>query len=162
MEVRIDFTDSELISIQKCAFEEGVDVSAFIRGAALELVRDIEDFKIFKEDMLIHWDDTAENIYNHVRGLSPYPAAFTHIGFRAQESDEWKPCILKIFDVEITSFSSTLKPGTIIIDSANKMRICTQNFDISVKILQIEGKKRMPIEVFLTGFRNKNYTNFLF
>ena len=118
--------------------------------------------KIFKEDMLIHWDDTAENIYNHVRGLSPYPAAFTHIGFRAQESDEWKPCILKIFDVEITSFSSTLKPGTIIIDSVNKMRICTQNFDISVKILQIEGKKRMPIEVFLTGFRNKNYTDFLF
>lgn len=118
--------------------------------------------KIFKEDMLIHWDDTSENIYNHVRGLSPYPAAFTHIGFRAQESDGWKPCILKIFDVEITSFSSTLKPGTIIIDSANKMRICTQNFDISVKILQIEGKKRMPIEVFLTGFRNKNYTDFLF
>ena len=51
MEVRITFTDSEFKSIQDCAFEEGVDVSAFIRGAALELVKDIEDFKTFKEDM---------------------------------------------------------------------------------------------------------------
>ncbi|MBO4552587.1 MAG: hypothetical protein J5673_05260 [Candidatus Methanomethylophilaceae archaeon] len=60
MEVRIDFTDSELISIQKCAFEESVDVSAFIRGAALELVRDIEDFKIFKEDMEKNPDKYSE------------------------------------------------------------------------------------------------------
>ncbi|MBO4358021.1 MAG: hypothetical protein J5813_07670 [Candidatus Methanomethylophilaceae archaeon] len=51
MEVRIIFTDSEFRSIQKCASEEGVDVPAFIRGAALELVKDIEDFKAFKEDM---------------------------------------------------------------------------------------------------------------
>ena len=51
MEVRITFTDSEFKSIQEYASEEGVDVSAFIRGAALELVKDIEDFKAFKEDL---------------------------------------------------------------------------------------------------------------
>ena len=51
MEVRIVFTDSEFTSIQKCASEEGVDVPTFIRGAALELVKDTEDFKAFKEDM---------------------------------------------------------------------------------------------------------------
>ena len=51
MEVRVVFSDSEFESVQKCASEEGEDVSAFIRGATLELVKDIEDFKAFKEDM---------------------------------------------------------------------------------------------------------------
>lgn len=118
--------------------------------------------KIFKEDMLINWNDTAENIYNHVRGLSPYPAAFTHIGFRTLENEEWKPCVLKIFDIEITPIKSTGKPGKITIVSDKKMLISTQNFDISVKILQMEGKKRMPIDVFMAGFRIKNYTDYLF
>ena len=60
MEVTIAFTDSELSSIERCASEEGVDVSAFIRGATLELVRDIEDFKIFKEDMEKNPDKYSE------------------------------------------------------------------------------------------------------
>lgn len=51
MEVRVVFSDSEFESVQKCALEEGEDDSAFIRGATLELVKDIEDFKAFKEDM---------------------------------------------------------------------------------------------------------------
>lgn len=63
MEVRIDFTDSELISIQKCAFEEGVDVSAFIHGAALELVRDIEDFKTSRRI----WKRILTNILKPIR-----------------------------------------------------------------------------------------------
>jgi len=51
MEVSITFTDSEFRSIQKSASEEGVDISTFIRGAALELVKDMEDFNAFEEDM---------------------------------------------------------------------------------------------------------------
>jgi methionyl-tRNA formyltransferase len=117
--------------------------------------------KIFKEDMHIRWDDTAENIYNHVRGLSPYPAAFSLIGLRTRESEETKPCVLKIFEVEITDNPSTQKPGNITLKSDKKMLISTKSFDISVKILQIEGKKRMRIEDFLSGFRFDNYTGFL-
>lgn len=118
--------------------------------------------KIFKEDMLIRWDDTAEHIYNHVRGLSPYPAAFTHIGFRTSPEQQWKPCVLKIFEVEITSRKSTRKPGTILFDKEKKLLVSTQNCDILVKILQIEGKKRMKTEDFLAGFRKDNYTDYLF
>ena len=118
--------------------------------------------KIFKEDMLIDWSDTSEHIYNHVRGLSPYPAAFTHIGFRTSPEKEWKPCVLKIFEVEITDRKSTHKPGKILFDTEKKLLVSTQNCDISVKILQIEGKKRMKTEVFLAGFRKDNYTDFLF
>lgn len=118
--------------------------------------------KIFKEDMLIRWDDTAEHIYNHVRGLSPYPAAFTHIGFRTSPEQQWKPCVLKIFEVEITNRKSTRKPGTILFDKEKKLLVSTQNCDILVKILQIEGKKRMKTEDFLAGFRKDNYTDYLF
>ena len=118
--------------------------------------------KIFKEDMLIRWDDTAEHIYNHVRGLSPYPAAFTHIGFRTSPEQQWKPCVLKIFEVEITNRKSTRKPGTILFDKEKKLLVSTQNCDILIKILQIEGKKRMKTEDFLAGFRKDNYTDYLF
>lgn len=118
--------------------------------------------KIFKEDMLIRWDDTAEHIYNHVRGLSPYPAAFTHIGFRTSPEQQWKPCVLKIFEVEIANRKSTRKPGTILFDNGKKLLVSTQNCDIFVKILQIEGKKRMKTEDFLSGFRKDNYTDYLF
>lgn len=118
--------------------------------------------KIFKEDMLVHWDDTAENIYNHVRGLSPYPAAFTRIGLKSSDSNDSQPCTLKIFEIKITDIPSTQKPGKITINSRKEMLISTQNRDVSVKILQIEGKKKMNIEDFLAGFRPNYYTDFLF
>ncbi|MCR4826397.1 MAG: methionyl-tRNA formyltransferase [Bacteroidales bacterium] len=118
--------------------------------------------KIFKEDMLIRWDDTAENIYNHVRGLSPYPAAFTRIGLKNPDTNNLQPCNLKIFDIKITNNPSTQKPGKITINSYKEMLISTKNCDISVKILQIEGKKRMNIEDFLAGFRLNCYTDYLF
>lgn len=118
--------------------------------------------KIFKEDMLIRWDDTAQHIYNHVRGLSPYPAAFTHVGLHNSTEDGSKPCVLKIFEIEVLNIQSRQKPGSIHGISDKKMIISTKDFDISVKILQIEGKKRMRIEDFLAGFRADNYTDYLF
>lgn len=118
--------------------------------------------KIFKEDMHICWDDTAENIYNHIRGLSPYPAAFAYIGLLLPDGANPKPCVLKIFDVEITNTSSGQKPGTIMQKADKKMLVSTKNYDISVKIIQLEGKKRMKIEDFSAGFRFDNYTDYLF
>ena len=118
--------------------------------------------KIFKDDMHIDWNNTAEHIYNQVRGLSPYPAAFANIGFRNREDEEWKTCVLKIFDVEITERKSRLEPGKIILDIEKKMLISTKNCDIFIKSIQIEGKKRMKIEDFLTGFRKNNYTDYLY
>ena len=118
--------------------------------------------KIFKEDMHIRWDDTAENIYNLIRGLSPYPAAFSFIGLLQPDDDTPKPCVLKLFEVEITDTASKQKPGKITAIPGKKMLISTINFDISVKILQIEGKKKMNINDFLAGFRIDNYTDFLY
>lgn len=118
--------------------------------------------KIFKEDMHVCWDDTAENIYNHVRGLSPYPAAFSYIGRLNQDGEEPTPCVLKLFDIRITDRKSVDKPGKITLFSGKEMLISTKNYDISVKILQIQGKSKMRIEDFLAGFRINNYTDFLY
>ncbi len=113
--------------------------------------------KIFKDDMHIKWDNDAEVIYNHVRALSPYPAAFS---FLKQLSDN-KQKVLKFFEIEVSEHKSQSKPGTINVILPKMMTISTQNFDIFVKTLQIEGKKRMSVEEFLKGFRFENYTNIL-
>lgn len=119
--------------------------------------------KIFKEDMKINWDDSAENIYNKIRGLSPYPAAFTTINnVDEQGNDTGKANSIKIFESSITSAKSTEKPGTITIKGNKTMLISTKTFDISIKSLQFEGKKRMDVEIFLAGFRISNYTKTLF
>lgn len=118
--------------------------------------------KIFKEDMHVCWDDNAENIYNHVRGLSPYPAAFSYIGRLNQDGAEPTPCVLKLFDIRITDRKSVEKPGKITLFSGKEMSVSTKNYDISVKILQIQGKSKMRIEDFLAGFRINNYTDFLY
>lgn len=118
--------------------------------------------KIFKEDMHIRWDNTAENIYNHIRGLSPYPAAFSLIGFHHPENEELKDCVLKIFEVEITDRPSSGKPGKITLENDQQLFVSTKNFDISVKILQMEGKRRMKTKDFLSGFRFNNYTDYLY
>lgn len=119
--------------------------------------------KIFKEDMLIHWDDTAQNIYNKIRGLCPYPTAFSRIHLLDGDGQcTEKFAGIKIFEASVTNSKSRLKPGSMRLESNKKMLISTQDFDISIENLQFEGKKRMPIEDFLSGFRNKNYTDYLF
>lgn len=119
--------------------------------------------KIFKEDMLINWNDTAENIYNKIRGLSPYPGAFSRIEFHdPKNKDIHKTMQLKIYKCSITTKICYSKPGTIFIENGDKMLVFTQNFAISVENLQIEGKKKMNISDFLKGFHENNYTLSLF
>lgn len=118
--------------------------------------------KIFKEDMHILWNDTAENIYNKIRGLSPYPAAFTRITpLDSPCSPSEKRIIIKIYQCHITNTLSNKKPGTFTIQENKKLLISTLNYDISIETIQIEGKKRMDIVSFLKGFRVENYTNTL-
>jgi len=115
--------------------------------------------KIFKEDMLIRWDDSAENIYNKIRGLSPYPAAFSRIQFNGNTP---RTLSLKILGCEITHTPSTQKPGSMTIVNDKQLLISTKTSDISVKTLQIEVKKPMDVKNFLLGFRHNDYTLILF
>ena len=115
--------------------------------------------KIFKEDCLIHWNQSGLKIYNQIRGLSPYPAAYTILQGTGME-----PCQLKIFSstfepVETfktagTSNEGNLKlpsPGKVIIENHKTMRISTNDGWISVKEVQQSGRKRLPITDYLRG-----------
>lgn len=97
--------------------------------------------KIFTETCLINWHQNTDKIHNHIRGLSPYPAAFTHIGDK-------KFKILEAYPV----FEGILHPpGTIITDNKNFVHISTLDGSINISQIQMEGKKAMQVADFLRG-----------
>ena len=103
--------------------------------------------KLFKENCRINWDRDSLKIFNLIRGLSPFPAAWSII----QNKKDKKEIVVKIFQSELLKNVSK-EPGTIISDSRKFMNVATADTFISIKELQIEGKKRLTIEEFLRGF----------
>lgn len=96
--------------------------------------------KIFKENCKIYWNQSATQIRNFVRGLSPYPTAHC----------ELNGVYCKVFEVSINEVS-TLKLGEIETDGKSFVKIGTIQGSISLIDIQLEGKKRMKIEEFLRG-----------
>ncbi len=100
--------------------------------------------KIFSETCLINWNSTVENSYNFVRGLSPYPAAFTILNDKK----------LKIFECTKEILAHHTTPiGAFETDHKTFLKFSCLNGFIHIKALQLEGKKRMEIGEFLRGFR---------
>lgn len=97
--------------------------------------------KIFKEHCLIQFNQTAENVYNLIRGMSPYPAAYFQLNGKN----------MKVFKAEIKQSNQILEPGSIETDGKSYLQIkCADDF-ISLLEVQPESKKRMSIEDFLRG-----------
>ncbi len=110
--------------------------------------------KITKELCHIDWSDTTRNIYNLIRGLSPYPGAFTELVAPGSGEDESLVKVqLKIFAAEKVEISSEYSPGTILSDEKSYLYITTGDGAISITELQLAGKKKMNIHDFLLGFR---------
>ncbi len=99
--------------------------------------------KIFKEDMRIDWNKSAIDVLNLVRGLSPYPAAFTEL--------EGKN--IKVFQASVTAAKPDLNAGNYTTDHKTFLRFAAKDAWVNILELQQEGKKRMDIEAFLRGFR---------
>ncbi|MDJ1470675.1 methionyl-tRNA formyltransferase [Xanthocytophaga flava] len=99
--------------------------------------------KIFTETCEINFEQSVEQVYNFVRGLSPYPGAWTKVN--------GKTC--KIFQAEklYTTDGGTLQPGSVYSDNKTYLRFKTTDGWIEIKELQMEGKKRMKIDEFLRG-----------
>jgi methionyl-tRNA formyltransferase len=97
--------------------------------------------KIFKETCKINWNQPASQIRNFVRGLSPYPAAWTDINGKT----------FKVYQVSIADEHRSSLPGSI--DSDNKSYLCAAAADRWIKIeeLQAEGKRKMLTSEFLKG-----------
>lgn len=100
--------------------------------------------KIFKEDCLIDWDQSALNIYNKIRGLSPIPTAYTYLNDK----------VLKIYASEfLPNEQPTVQPGGFLTDSKTYLKFAAKDGFISLKDVQLEGKKRMGIDDFLRGMK---------
>lgn len=104
-------------------------------------------YKIFKEDTKIDWEKEVEVIHNFIRGMSPYPAAFTIL----EVSGEQK--ILKIFKGKFQKIEHSKENGAIEI-SKNEFKIYAKNGVYFPEELQLEGKKRMNLKDFLNGFHS--------
>lgn len=103
--------------------------------------------KIFKEDCRIDWHRSARDVHNQVRGLSPYPAAFTTMTDAADKKQD-----IKVFETRIAPDMETLlNPGQVLIDGK---RLFAGTSDGIVEILEVQpsGKKRMPASAFLLGY----------
>jgi len=100
--------------------------------------------KLFREDCRIDWTKSAEEIRNFVRGLSPYPAAWTEL-----QSADGKNIALKIFSVELQPNGAPGRPGGL----SEGMNVRCGNGSLIIKELQAAGKKRMSAEEFLRGYR---------
>lgn len=110
--------------------------------------------KIFKEDMKIHWDGELEIIYNHIRGLSPFPGAWTELQAVGTDGEV---LTLKIFKAVKIWQSHNRSAGEIGTDGKTVFDVYVKGGLIRVKELQLSGKKRMRTEDFLRGFRLEDY-----
>lgn len=99
--------------------------------------------KIFKENCQIDWKKDVDSIYNLIRGLSPYPAAFTSLDNK----------VLKLYTVSKEYATPDIAQGDYKTDGKTYLKFAGNNGYISVKQLQIEGKKKMEIIDFLRGYR---------
>lgn len=102
--------------------------------------------KIFKNDCKIDWARTAQEIHNKIRGLSPYPAAWSEF-----ELKDGKQLQFKIFE-SLMSAGSNLKSGEILSDGKTFIEVGTGSGSIKLKRLQIAGKKQLPVQELLRGF----------
>lgn len=99
--------------------------------------------KIFKDDCRISWEEPLDRIYNLIRGLSPYPAAFTLLQGKT----------LKIFRALKEPGTHQHTPGSAHTDQRTYLKFAANGGYIRVEELQLEGKKKMGVEEFLRGFR---------
>lgn len=101
--------------------------------------------KLNKDNCRIHWDQPSEIIYNQIRGLSPYPGAWTSLSNNEQEIE------MKIYGANMLVEHHNLVPGAIMVSKKN-LRIATQNGFIDIKDLKLAGKKRMDAVSLLNGY----------
>lgn len=105
--------------------------------------------KIFKEDGRIEWRDSITAIHNKVRGLSPYPAAWTPIFKGGEECGS-----AKIFTTHIEPQSISVAPGSLRSDGRSYLAVAASDGWVYIDELQLAGKRRMAIKELLLGWRD--------
>jgi methionyl-tRNA formyltransferase len=111
--------------------------------------------KIFKETCRINWNQSTKRVYDFVRGLSPYPAAWTEMqGVNGAVTG------LKIYQTElpqlftVAELGAGIVPGTVVTDGKSVFKVATQDGWVLLRELQLNGKKRMKVADFLRGLHH--------
>lgn len=136
-----DFDADKILSVMN-EITEAQDESSDLRHAP----------KIFKETCEINWHQEAITIYNFVRGLSPYPGAWSKMVSLDDAAAPATRMVLKIFEVAKTEKAVIAEPGTFTVEN-KKVYVNTNDFLLELKELQLSGKKRMDSRSFLNGFK---------
>lgn len=108
--------------------------------------------KIFKETCEINWHNSAKHINDFIRGLSPYPGAWSQV-INADEPESKSSLTLKIFKTQPTDKPSSAVPGTLYIEKSRLFVNTTDNL-LELLEVQLSGKKRMDAASFLNGFKD--------
>jgi methionyl-tRNA formyltransferase len=112
--------------------------------------------KIFKETCRIDWSKSAREVHNFVRGLSPYPAAWTEL------SDGDNIHTFKLFSCEIIEEDAQELPvGTIKTDNKTFLHIAVKNGFVNITDIQMSGKRRMKVSDFLNGYKFNGNARFV-
>ncbi len=102
--------------------------------------------KITKEFCNVDWSQDCQSIYNHIRGLSPYPAAHTRLG-----SDNGEAIDMKVFSSEMEPCQTQMAVGSVVTDNKKYLKVAVKDGFIHLTMVQQAGKKAMPIADFLRG-----------
>ena len=108
--------------------------------------------KIFKDTCRIDWNKPTAELYNFVRGLSPYPAAWTEL-----VSPENEMVGLKIFETAVEIKSHNEPVGKLVSDGKNYISVTTKDGFLKLISVQLAGKKRMQADELLRGFMIEGY-----
>jgi methionyl-tRNA formyltransferase len=104
--------------------------------------------KIFREDCELDWSRTMDQLYNQVRGLSPFPGAFTFIVAEGKKAEQ-----LKIYRCSKKAGHGGLSNGSLLTDRVSSLVVGCANGALAIEEVQLEGKKRMGVAEFLRGYR---------
>ncbi len=104
--------------------------------------------KIFKDTCRIDWNQPAKKIYDFIRGLSPYPAAWSEL-----ITPNGETVVVKVFESEKITESHQLSVGTVVTDGKKYMKVAVPDGFLSILSLQFPGKKRLKTDELLRGYR---------
>ncbi len=110
--------------------------------------------KLNKENCRIDWEKPLKKIYDHIRGLSPYPSAWTLL----EQGDKQVEC--KIYGSGMIEEKHSLEPGSILADK-KEIRVAAPGGFLKIEVLQLSGKRKMDAASFLNGFHFKEGDRFI-
>ena len=110
--------------------------------------------KIFKDFCEIRWNRNSRKVHDHIRGLAPYPGAWSKV-----KAANGKPSELKIFRTALTDKpTGELKPGEVLIEG-KRLFVATSDKLLEILEIQPAGKKRMEVSAYLLGYHPAVFGN---